>query len=109
MTRYKVLDVFLLPKADRGVGTGGELIAKLCGWADVEGVTLLLSADSTVCDRKGSELDDAHLIEFYERHGFFLNDEHGSILTDTLISNKNIMQRDPVPVLSGHILKLSDL
>ena len=106
--RYKVLDLLLIPRAGRNAGRGSDIMTKLCGWADVEGVTLVLSADSTVCGRTGSASQDWSLKDFYSRFGFFSSNIRG-LKTDSLVTNKNIMERTPQPVLSGHIAILRDL
>lgn len=81
---------------------------KLCGWADVEGVTLVLTADSTVLGRTGSPEEDARLVDFYESWGFEPS-AFKRIYNDTIWSSKNIMERAPQPVLSDSIVRLADL
>lgn len=105
---FKVIDVLLIPKEGRGDGRGTEIMNKLCGWADVEESTLVVSADSTVCGRAGSPEDDDRLIDFYSRFGFSLVDSP-EIFTDSIWTSKNIMHRQPVPLLSQHIATLSEL
>lgn len=80
---------------------------QICGWADVEEVTLILSADSTVCGRAGSDVEDRRLIAFYGRYGFRPSSIK-SMLTDSIRTDKNIMERKPELVLSGQIVRLCD-
>ncbi len=80
---------------------------KLCGWADVEEVTLVLSADSTVCGRAGSAREDEQLVTFYGEHGF-RRSQIEYLHTDSIRTSKNIMERQPEPVLSDQIVRLRD-
>lgn len=105
--KIRILDILLLPKDDRRQGKGTEIMQKLCGWADVEEVTLVLSADSTVCGRAGSETEDRQLVAFYEKHGF-RRSQIEYLHTDSIRTSKNIMERPPEPILSDQIVRLRD-
>lgn len=107
-SKIYVIDVLLLPKEHRSKGRGSQILTKLCGWADVEETMLVLSADSTVCGRVGSEEEDGRLVAFYERFGFRPSDIR-TIYTDTILTSKNIMERPPEPVLSERIVMLSKM
>ncbi len=107
--KIKTADILFIPKEDRNQGRGTRYMKKICGWADVEKTTLVLSADSEVCGRAGSEEEDRRLVGFYGRFGFVLDDSVGKIYTDTVWTDKNIMVRQPEPVLSDFICRLADL
>lgn len=103
--RTKIIDAFILPERERDQGNGSEILMKLCGWADVEEVTLVVSADSTVCGRTGSKDEDDRLEEFYERFDFEKCDITGLYPG---FPDKQVLRRDPTSVLSVNILTLRD-